>query len=191
MSKYAQDAKVLLENIGGKENISAMTHCVTRLRFVLVDQSKANVEAIEAIPSIKGSFTQAGQFQIIIGNDVDTFYNELSELTGIQGTSKDAVKEMAKSQQNLLQRIASNLAEIFAPLIPAIVVGGLILGFRNILEGVDLVTLADGTKDTIANVYPFWGGVNHFLWLIGEAIFHFLPVGITWSITRKWEPLRF
>ena len=185
MSKYAQDAKVLLENIGGKENISAMTHCVTRLRFVLVDQSKANIEAIEAIPSIKGSFTQAGQFQIIIGNDVDTFYNELSELTGIQGTSKDAVKEMAKSQQNLLQRIASNLAEIFAPLIPAIVVGGLILGFRNILEGVDLITLADGTKDTIANVYPFWGGVNHFLWLIGEAIFHFLPVGITWSITRK------
>lgn len=185
MAKYTNDAKALLEQIGGKDNISALTHCVTRLRFVLQDESKANVEGIEAIPSVKGSFTQAGQFQVIIGNDVDQFYNELSELTGIEGVSKDAVKEMAKTQQNPLQKLASNLAEIFAPLIPAIVIGGLILGFRNILEGVELITVAPGVKDTIANVYPFWGGVNHFLWLIGEAIFHFLPVGITWSITRK------
>lgn len=185
MAKYTEDAKVLLKEIGGKENISGLTHCVTRLRFVLQDDKKANIEAIEALPSVKGSFTQAGQFQVIIGNDVDLFYNELSALTGIEGTTKDGVKELAKSHQNPLQRIASNLAEIFAPIIPAIVIGGLILGFRNILEGVDLITLADGTKTTIANHYQFWGGVNHFLWLIGEAIFHFLPVGITWSITRK------
>ncbi len=185
MAKYTQDAQALLKSIGGKENISAMTHCVTRLRFVLNDEDNADVAAIEAIPSVKGSFTQAGQFQVIIGNDVDTFYNELSSMTGIEGTSKDAVKQMAKSHQNPLQRIASNLAEIFAPIIPAIIVGGLILGFRNILEGVDLITVAPGVKDTIANVYPFWGGVNHFLWLIGEAIFHYLPVGITWAITRK------
>ncbi|HEY4537945.1 MAG TPA: PTS system trehalose-specific EIIBC component [Erysipelothrix sp.] len=185
MANYAQDAQRLLDKIGGKENIAGMTHCVTRLRFVLQDPQKADIEAIEAIPSVKGSFTQAGQFQVIIGNDVDLMYQELAKLSGIEGTTKDGVKELAKTQQNFLQKTASNLAEIFAPLIPAIVVGGLILGFRNILEGIDLITLADGTKDTIANVYPFWGGVNHFLWLIGEAIFHFLPVGITWSITRK------
>lgn len=185
MANYAQDAQRLLDKIGGKENIAGMTHCVTRLRFVLQDPQKADIEAIEAIPSVKGSFTQAGQFQVIIGNDVDLMYQELAKLSGIEGTTKEGVKELAKTQQNFLQKTASNLAEIFAPLIPAIVVGGLILGFRNILEGIDLITLADGTKDTIANVYPFWGGVNHFLWLIGEAIFHFLPVGITWSITRK------
>lgn len=185
MANYAQDAQDLLNYLGGAENISAMTHCVTRLRFVLNDTEKADIEKIEAIKSVKGSFTQAGQFQVIIGNDVDLFYQELAKISGVEGTSKEGVKELAKNQQNILQRTASNLAEIFAPLIPAIVVGGLILGFRNILEGVELIKLADGTKASIASVYPFWGGVNHFLWLIGEAIFQFLPVGITWSITRK------
>ncbi|HDU1246901.1 TPA: PTS system trehalose-specific EIIBC component, partial [Listeria monocytogenes] len=81
-----------------------------------------------------------------------------------------------------LQRLLAGLAEIFTPLIPAIVVGGLILGFRNVIG--DIKFLEDGTK-TIVDVYPFWAGVYSFLWLIGEAVFHFLPVGITWSIAKK------
>lgn len=83
---------------------------------------------------------------------------------------------------SLLQRLLAGLAEIFTPLIPAIVVGGLILGFRNVIG--DIKFLEDGTK-TIVDVYPFWAGVYSFLWLIGEAVFHFLPVGITWSIAKK------
>lgn len=74
------------------------------------------------------------------------------------------------------------LAEIFTPIIPAIIVGGLILGFRNVLEGVPFESL--GGK-TIVEVSQFWSGVNSFLWLPGQAIFHFLPVGIVWSVTRK------
>ena len=68
MAKYAEDAAKLLELVGGKENISAVTHCMTRMRFVLVDESKADVKAIEDLPAAKGTFTQAGQFQVIIGN---------------------------------------------------------------------------------------------------------------------------
>ncbi|EAL08906.1 PTS system, trehalose-specific, IIBC component [Listeria monocytogenes str. 4b H7858] len=83
---------------------------------------------------------------------------------------------------SILQRLLAGLAEIFTPLIPAIVVGGLILGFRNVIG--DIKFLEDGTK-TIVDVYPFWAGVYSFLWLIGEAVFHFLPVGITWSIAKK------
>ncbi|MDO5755762.1 MAG: PTS system trehalose-specific EIIBC component [Tissierellia bacterium] len=182
MGKYRDDAAKLLEYIGGKENIDAVTHCVTRMRFVLKDPKKADIKKIEALPSVKGSFTQAGQFQVIIGNDVDVFYQDFIDLAGIEGVSKDEVKKDAVKNQNILQRIASVLAEIFAPIIPAIVVGGLILGFRNILEALPMERLGGAT---IAETYPFWGGVNHFLWLIGEAIFHFLPVGVTWSITRK------
>ena len=70
MGKYADDAKELLRLVGGRENIAAVSHCVTRMRFVLVDQSKADVPAIEAMKVVKGSFTQAGQFQVIIGNTV-------------------------------------------------------------------------------------------------------------------------
>ncbi|TFH45930.1 PTS trehalose transporter subunit IIBC [Streptococcus equinus] len=182
MGKFEKDAREMLEAIGGKENIAAVTHCATRMRFVLKDDSKADVKRLEKIPAVKGTFTNAGQFQAIIGNDVPTFYNEFTAISGIEGVSKEAAKSAAQKNQNWLQRALSMLAEIFTPIIPAIIVGGLILGFRNILEGVEWSAL-DGK--TIVEVSQFWAGVNSFLWLPGEAIFHYLPVGIVWSVTRK------
>ncbi|ATX38706.1 PTS system trehalose-specific EIIBC component [Streptococcus iniae] len=182
MGTFENEARTLLAAIGGKENIKAVTHCATRMRFVLNDNSKANVKEIEKISAVKGTFTNAGQFQVIIGNDVPIFYNDFTAVSGVEGVSKEAAKSAAKSNQNVIQRVMTMLAEIFTPIIPAIIVGGLILGFRNILEGVPFEFL-DGKK--IVEVSTFWAGVNHFLWLPGEAIFHFLPVGITWSVTRK------
>ena len=182
MGKYRDDAEKLLEYVGGKENIAAVTHCATRMRFVLNDQSKANEKAIEEIPSVKGMFTNAGQFQVIIGNDVSTFYNDFTDVSGIEGVSKEQSKAIAKNKQNIVQRAIATLAEIFTPLLPAIIVGGLMLGLRNFLEGVPLEALGG---QTITQASTFWNGVNGFLWLPCEAIFHFLPVGITWSITRK------
>ncbi|CAM3622430.1 PTS system trehalose-specific EIIBC component [Erysipelothrix sp. HDW6B] len=180
MGKYQNDARDLLKHVGGKDNIGAVTHCVTRMRFVLNHPDQAEIEAIEKIPAVKGTFTQAGQFQVIIGNDVDLFYNDFVEISGVEGTTKEGVKTLAKTNQGKVQQLMSNLAEIFAPLIPALIIGGLILGFRNILEGVTW-----GEWGKIVDNSQFWAGINHFLWLIGEAIFQFLPVGITWSISRK------
>ena len=77
MGKYEQDARLLLEYVGGKENIAAVSHCVSRMRFVLNNPAKADVAKIEALKSAKGTFTQAGQFQVIIGNTVSDFYNDL------------------------------------------------------------------------------------------------------------------
>lgn len=182
MGKYTNDAKELLHLIGGKENIAAVSHCITRMRFVLHDAKKADLEKIEAMKVVKGSFTQAGQFQVIIGSTVGDFYNDFVAEAGVEGVSKDAVKKAAKQNQNIIQRIMSALAEIFAPLIPAIIVGGLILGFRNCIDSIYL--FEDGTK-TLCDISQFWSGVDHFLWLIGEAVFHMLPVGICWSVTRK------
>jgi len=182
MAKFKEDALKLLNYIGGEENIDSVSHCVTRLRFVLRDPKKADTEKIENLKSVKGTFTQAGQFQVIIGNEVSDFYNELTKIANIKIATKEETKVAGRQNLNPLQKTASHLAEIFAPLIPAIIVGGLILGFRNIIGDIEL--LDNGTK-TIVEVYPFWSGVYDFLWLIGEAIFHFLPVGITWSITRK------
>ena len=162
--------------------MTAVTHCATRMRFVLGDDKKANVKTIEAIPAVKGTFTNAGQFQVIIGNDVPIFYNDFTAVSGIEGVSKEAAKSAAKSNQNPVQRVMTTLAEIFTPIIPALIVGGLSLGFRNVLEGVHW-SMLDGK--TITEVSQFWSGVNHFLWLPGEAIFQFLPVGITWSVSRK------
>ena len=182
MAKYTEDVRQLLELIGGKENIQAVSHCMTRMRFVLVDEKKADARAIEKIRSVKGTFTQAGQYQVIIGNDVAVFYNEFTAYAGIEGVSKDAVKAAARTNQNPLQKIMSALGEIFAPLIPALICGGLVLGFRNIIGEINFV--ADGTK-SLADISQFWAGTYSFLWLIGEAVFHLLPVGIVWSITKK------
>lgn len=182
MGKYENDVKRLLELIGGKENIQAVSHCMTRMRFVLVDPKKADEKSIEDLPSVKGTFTQAGQYQVIIGNDVSVFYNEFTSYAGIEGVSKDAVKAAAKSNQNIVQKIVGTLGEIFAPLIPALICGGLILGFRNVIGEINFFN--NGTQ-SLADISQFWAGTYNFLWLIGEAAFHMLPVGIVWSITKK------
>ena len=182
MGKYAEDVKQLLTAVGGKENISAVSHCMTRMRFVLVDPGKADEKAIEEIRSVKGTFTQAGQFQVIIGNDVAVFYNEFTAYSGIEGVSKEAVKAAAKTNQKPLQKVMGALGEIFAPLIPALICGGLILGFRNVIG--EIKFFENGTM-TLADISQFWAGMYSFLWLIGEAVFHMLPVGICWSITKK------
>lgn len=180
MGKYQQDSIQLLELIGGKQNIAAVSHCMTRMRFVLNDPSKADIAGIEKMKAVKGTFTQAGQFQVIIGNDVSVFYNEFTAYAGIEGVSKDAVKAAAKTNQNPIQKIMGALGEIFAPLIPALICGGLILGFRNVIGEIGFF---DGKS--LADTSQFWAGMYNFLWLIGEAVFHMLPVGIVWSITKK------
>lgn len=182
MGKYENDVRYLLTLVGGKENIQAVSHCMTRMRFVLADPQKADEKAIEELPSVKGTFTQAGQYQVIIGNDVSTFYNEFTAYAGIEGVSKEAAKQAAKGNQNVIQKMMSNLGEIFAPIIPALICGGLVLGFRNIIDGIYFFD--NGTK-TLIDISQFWAGVDSFLWLIGEAVFWLLPVGIVWSITKK------
>ena len=136
MGKYEQDARLLLEYVGGKENIAAVSHCVSRMRFVLNDPAKADVAKIEALKSAKGTFTQAGQFQVIIGNTVSDFYNDFIAVSGIDGVSKEAVKSAAKQNQNALQKVMSVLAEIFAPLIPAIVYAGISGSFRVVFGAI-------------------------------------------------------
>jgi len=181
LSDFREDAQLLLQLVGGKENVATVSHCLTRMRFVLKDPKLANKDEIEKIPAVKGSFVNAGQFQIIIGNEVPDFYNEFITIAGIDAASKDDAKAAAKANMNPVQRLVANLAEIFAPIIPALVVGGLILGMRNVLGG---IAFFEGDQ-TITDVSQFWAGIYSFTWLLGEAIFHFLPVAICWSVTRK------
>ncbi len=172
----------MLRLIGGRENIAAVSHCMTRMRFVLNDEKKADVKGLEAMKVVKGTFTQAGQFQVIIGNTVSDFYNDFTAVAGIEGVSKEAAKSAAKQNQNVIQRMMTSIAEIFAPIIPALIVGGLILGFRNVIDSMEVF----GNHQTLVSMSQFWAGVDHFLWLIGEAIFHIgIPVGICWSVTKK------
>ncbi len=176
-----REIEKLLELVGGESNVEMLSHCMTRLRFILVDESKANVEELEKLKLVKGTFTQAGQFQLVVGNNVSDVYKEIVENSNIQSGSKEQVKAGAKKKMNPLQRGAMFLAEIFAPIIPAIIVGGLILGFRNMIE----IPLGIFGGQALIDTSQFWAGMDSFLWLIGEAIFTFLPVHVAWSAYKR------
>ena len=181
MSKIEQkQVERLIELIGGEGNIASVSHCLTRLRFALVNPEIASINDIEKIPMVKGCFTNAGQFQVVIGIEVDEVYKVLTKITGSKEADKEATKLAARQNMNLLERGISHMAEIFVPLLPAIITGGLILGFRNVIGD---IRMFDGK--TLIEISQFWAGVHSFLWLLGEAIFHFLPVAVCWATVKK------
>lgn len=184
MGKYTQDAQQLLRLIGGKENIAAVSHCVTRMRFVLNDPSKADVEAIEAMKVVKGSFTQAGQFQVIIGNAIADFYNDFVKVAGVEGVSKDAVKQAAKKNQNVLQKVIAALAEIFAPLIPAIMAAFVLVYLERFFRKISPQVISSVVVPFCSLVLAVMAA--HFIvgpigWKIGSAISSVVYAGITGS----------
>ncbi|WP_052059339.1 PTS trehalose transporter subunit IIBC [Pantoea rwandensis] len=175
-----QDVECLIEFVGGKYNIASVSHCITRLRFVLNDPGLAFPEKIESLPMVKGCFTNAGQFQVVIGTDVGDYYSVLMHLTGSHNQNKDAVKVAARKNMSAFERAISHFAEIFFPLLPALISGGLILGFRNIIGDIPV-----SNGKTLAQISPIWQTLYDLLWLPGEAIFMFLPVAVCWSTVKK------
>ncbi|MDC9592922.1 PTS trehalose transporter subunit IIBC [Xenorhabdus sp. IM139775] len=175
-----KDIDNLITLIGGKENIASVSHCITRLRFVLNTPENADAKAIEELPMVKGCFTNAGQFQVVIGTNVDVYYKALLETTGKQSVNKEEVKQAARQNMKWYESAISHFAEIFFPLLPALISGGLILGFRNLIGD---IPFSDGKS--LAQLHPVWQSIYDFLWLIGEAIFFYLPVGICWSAVKK------
>ncbi|WP_081998048.1 MULTISPECIES: PTS trehalose transporter subunit IIBC [Pantoea] len=175
-----QDVERLIEYVGGKDNIASVSHCITRLRFVLHDPSLASPANIETLEMVKGCFTNAGQFQVVIGTQVGDYYSTLLRLTGGDKQNKEAVKIAARNNMSVFERAISHFAEIFFPLLPALISGGLILGFRNVIGD---IPFSDGK--TLAQISPVWQTLYDLLWLPGEAIFMFLPVAVCWSTVKK------
>ena len=154
------------------------------MRFVLNDPSKADVEAIEAMKVVKGSFTQAGQFQGIIGNAVADFYNDFVKVAGVEGVSKDAVKQAAKKNQNVLQKVIAALAEIFAPLIPAIMAAFVLVYLERFFRKISPQVISSVVVPFCSLVLAVMAA--HFIvgpigWKIGSAISSVVYAGITGS----------
>ena len=139
----------LIQYIGGRENISTVTHCITRLRFVLNDESKIDTAGIESLPMVKANFSTGGQYQVVIGQEVGDYYKILLEKTGLASVDKEQVKAAARKNQKWYESLISHLADIFIPLLPALISGGLILGFRNVIGD---IAMFDGK--TLTQVSP-------------------------------------
>lgn len=175
-----QDIDRLIVLVGGYGNIVTVSHCITRLRFVLNDPNKAKPKEIEELPMVKGCFTNAGQFQVVIGPQVGDYFQVLIATTGINETNKEQAKIAARKNMTWNERAISHFAEIFFPLLPTLISGGLILGFRNVIGDIPLTG-----GQTLAQMHSAWKTIYDFLWLLGEAIFMFLPVAICWSTVKK------
>lgn len=178
-----QSTEQIVEAVGGKDNIAAATHCVTRLRFALKDEGQVDKDALEKIDLVKGSFSANGQFQVVIGQGtVDKVYNELVEQTGIGRATKQDIKDAAEANLNPLQRAIKTLADIFIPILPAIVTAGLLLGINNILTGQGI--FYEGKS--IIEVHPQWADLASIINLIAGTAFAFLPGLIGWSAATRF-----
>ncbi|MCM3216839.1 PTS transporter subunit EIIC [Niallia taxi] len=173
----------IITNIGGSNNVSNVSHCVTRLRLVLVNESLINKEALEENELVKGTFSANGQFQIIIGPGlVEKVFNEFLNQTGAQEVSKDELKNLTSNKGNILQKGIRILADIFIPILPAIVAAGLLLGLNNLLANPGIFF----EKKSLLDVYTGWTGFAEFINVIANTAFTFLPVLIAWSASRKF-----
>lgn len=178
-----KNVEAIVRAVGGKENIEVATHCVTRLRFSLYDESKVDAEALDKNDLVKGQFSSQGQFQIVIGpGTVDKVYDEMIEITGGERSSKDEVKSAAARKQNPLQRAIKTLADIFIPILPAIVTAGLLLGINNILTGPGIFF----DNQSLVEVYPGWKDFAAIINTIASTAFTFLPALIGWSAVTRF-----
>ena len=177
---YAKIASQVIENVGGKQNIKSVQHCATRLRLQLKKNDLRNEEAVSDIEGVKGVFLTQSQFQIIFGSGlVNLVCDEVQKQLGIAvDTSADDEKEEKKG--NALQRLVKLLSDIFVPIIPAIVAGGLLMGLNNIL------TAAMFHGKSVIDLYPQWKGLATAINLFASAPFTFLPVLIGFSATKKF-----
>lgn len=180
---YSQAAKQIFDAIGGKENLSAAAHCATRLRLVLHDEGKIDQAKLDGMDIVKGTFSTGGQYQIILGAGiVNEVYKELSKLTGIEEMSTKDVSNAGSKKLNPLQRFVKMLSDIFVPIIPAIVAGGLLMGINNLLTAQDLFIEGKSLVDANPNLADLAAMINTF----ANAAFVFLPILIGFSATKRF-----
>ena len=178
--EYAKIASQVIANVGGKENIKSVAHCATRLRFQLKNNDLRNEEAISDLDGVKGVFLTQSQFQIIFGSGlVNLICDEVQKQIG-DVSSAAGEEEKEEKQGSVVQRFVKMLSDIFVPIIPAIVAGGLLMGLNNILTA----GLFDGRS--IIELYPQWKGLTQAVNTFANAPFTFLPVLIGFSATKKF-----
>ena len=172
-------AQRVLNDVGGAGNIVAAAHCATRLRLVLKNQDKVDQAAIDNDEDLKGSFLNAGQFQIIVGpGDVNEVHKHLIA-AGAPEASKDELKEIASKQGNIVSRFIKTIADIFVPLIPVLVGGGMLMALNSVLTSKDIF----GPESFIA-MHPEWADFADIVNMLSAAPFAFLPVLVGFSATK-------
>ena len=179
---HAKVAGEVVEAVGGASNISAAAHCATRLRLVIADESKINQQALDDNEDLKGTFAAGGMFQIIVGpGDVDQVYANMVANHGVREVSKDEAKEEAEKGGNLFSRFIKMIADIFVPILPALVAGGLMMAINNVMTAEGLF----GEK-SLTTMYPAIADYAALINMVSSAAFASLPVLVGFSAAKRF-----
>ena len=179
---HAKVAGEVVEAVGGASNISAAAHCATRLRLVFADESKINQQALDDNEDLKGTFAAGGMFQIIVGpGDVDQVYAKMVANHGVREVSKDEAKEEAEKGGNLFSRFIKMIADIFVPILPALVAGGLMMAINNVMTAEGLFG-----EQSLTTMYPAIADYAALINMVSSAAFASLPVLVGFSAAKRF-----
>ena len=168
---FERIAKEVLENVGGANNVAHVTHCVTRLRFNLKDDSKADIDKIKKIKGVMGQVNKGGQFQVIIGNDVSDVYKELLKLGNFKSSNNQEEEKGAK--KGIITSVFDTIAGIFTPIIPAIAGCGMLKAFLGLFVALGLIS----TETQTYYIFSF----------ISDAAFFFMPLLLAYTAGIKFK----
>jgi len=178
---YVKTAQEILSCVGGESNIVSAAHCATRLRLVLKDDSKIDFDALEKIDLVKGNFNNGGQFQIILGTGiVNKVYAEFIKIAHITEMTKEELKQQAAKKMNPVQKLLKTLADVFVPILPALVASGLLMGINNILTAQGMFV----PGKSLVEAFPAIKDIAEMVNLFSNAGFTFLPVLIGFSAAK-------
>lgn len=170
MGKYHDLAEKIVANVGGKENINSLTHCITRLRFKLKDEAKFNEDVLKNMDGVVTTMKSGGQYQVVIGNHVPLVYADVLEVAGITGEASEDVEE---EKGNLFNRLIDLISGCFQPFLGALTAGGMMKGFNALFLYLKLYEAGTGT--------------DLFFTAAGDAIFYFMPIVIGLTAARKFK----
>ena len=168
---YENLAKAILEKIGGKENVSNLTHCATRLRFNLNDNSKAKTAEIKNIKGVMGVVENGGQYQVIIGNDVNNVYKEIAKIAKLENLKDNNSEEV--DDRKPIAKVIDTVTGIFTPILPAITAAGMMKAVLSLLTAFKLITTTSQSYQVIN--------------FMADAAFYFLPVLLANSAAKKFK----
>ncbi|MBW5409342.1 PTS beta-glucoside transporter subunit IIABC [Brachyspira hampsonii] len=171
MGKYESLAKEIIKNVGGKENINSLTHCVTRLRFKLKDEGKANDEVLKNMDGVVTVMKSGGQYQVVIGNHVAEVYADVSNAAGIENASSNASEE--EKNTSLFNRAVDTISGIFQPILG-------VMSACGVLKGINALLIALGVYTNKSGCYVLINGM-------GDALFMFLPLFLGFTSAKKFN----
>ena len=173
MKKYEELAKNIVKHVGGEQNVISLAHCITRLRFKLKDESKADTDILKNMDGVVTVIQSAGQYQVVIGNEVADVYDTMLEVSGIQGNAPQAGEDESDKNLSLIDRFIDLISGIFTPVLSVLIATGMIKGFSALLTSTGIVAAK--------------GGTAQMLNILGDMFFYFLPIFLGLTAARKFK----